>query len=227
MKLTDVRSELKKLTADNRKTIRKIRVYLESRHLNEFVFYETYSDIVGMALEYQERGQDFSEAVGMNYRDFCRSLIKSAQRQTWAERFLDDIQWIWRCGFFLIPMLYLFVLLFEDWSPARHEGAVLIAPVSYVVKYCALAMIVIVGWYLVKRAVYTSPKITFGLYLSSILLGFLLMDNLQRRFVDSSPWRIHVLVWMACALLLLVASKLAKRLVAKSVALYRGIKKNK
>ena len=60
----ELSASMKKLNKENRRVIMKMEQYMESRYINEIAGEDILADMVGMALEYQERGEPFSEAIG-------------------------------------------------------------------------------------------------------------------------------------------------------------------
>ena len=66
---------MKKLDRENRRIILKIEQYMETRYINEIACEDILSDIVGMALECQERGEPFSEAIGGDYEAYPEFFI--------------------------------------------------------------------------------------------------------------------------------------------------------
>ena len=81
------------LTRENKRIIMKIEHYLESRYINQVAGKEIMSDIVGMAIECQERGDSFAEMIGSDHEAFCRELIRNSPRQHIHERILHVLHW--------------------------------------------------------------------------------------------------------------------------------------
>ena len=51
----ELSASMKKLNKENRRVIMKMEQYMESRYINEIAGEDILADMVGMALEYQER----------------------------------------------------------------------------------------------------------------------------------------------------------------------------
>ena len=61
---SEQKKALKRVSKPNRKIILKMQRNLSTYDLNEMEHEQTISDIIGMALEYEERGESFGEAIG-------------------------------------------------------------------------------------------------------------------------------------------------------------------
>lgn len=91
--LTKIRKEIdsleKQLNDYNNIVLTDMIVYLHSSNLKEYDIQVIRKELVNMALEYQIRGQDFKEAIGCDYKEFCNELIKSAREKTLYENILE------------------------------------------------------------------------------------------------------------------------------------------
>ena len=56
---SEQKKALKRVSKPNRKIILKMQRNLSTYDLNEMEYEQTISDIIGMALEYEERGESF------------------------------------------------------------------------------------------------------------------------------------------------------------------------
>lgn len=222
-------SELKKATGqlskENRRILRKMRHYLEACYLNEVVFEETMSDLVGMALESQQRGEALDAVIGMDYRDFCRELARNAQKQSWLERILNVLLWLMWCGLLIVPALYV-VSLSRIFHTAYGENGVLNAPIPFVLKYFAVSAVIIVGWFMLRRFTYFSQTLVMSVYVCVVMAIYILMDVFAIRFLGS--WIVHIslLRWIAVFAFLILLCHGVKRLTALTIA-YRNQKKKK
>lgn len=66
-----------KLTKENEKIMRKAKRYIRTFPLSTEEIRQIEEDITGMALESQERGEDFMEVIGKPIREFCEDLVYS------------------------------------------------------------------------------------------------------------------------------------------------------
>lgn len=62
-----------KLTKENEKIMRKAKRYIRTFPLSTEEIRQIEEDITGMALESQERGEDFMEVIGKPIREFSQS----------------------------------------------------------------------------------------------------------------------------------------------------------
>ena len=85
---SEQKKALKRVSKPNRKIILKMQRNLSTYDLNEMEYEQTISDIIGMALEYEERGESFGEAIG-DCAMFCRELVTNLPFQSKGERILD------------------------------------------------------------------------------------------------------------------------------------------
>ncbi len=216
----ELKTAASRLSAENRREIRRMAVYLQAHYLNEVAYEETMSDLVGMALECQQRGEPFSSAIGTDYREFCRALIQNIPRQTPIERVLDSVQYIWYALAAVVPILYLVKLAFGNMSPAVIDGLRLTAPVPFVLKYCTVAMTLVIGLVLMRLAAYRSRKLVVTVYLAAVVFVFVAMDLLSGTFVTGYGYKITILlpVWLLIFGGLLLLCKVGKRLAAMTVA---------
>ena len=212
---------LKKLTPENRRIIRKMEVYLESRYINEFAGEEILSDIVGMALECQKRGESFSEAIGGDSEAFCRELIRNSPRQSLLERILTVFIWLFFFTLFLLPALYLIELAFPQYSPAEVQGLLYTARLSFFLKYEALLVILILGWFLVRRNAYRPMKFVIGIYVAVAMIFFLVSNTVLTFFVHDAAVTISLVVYVISVGALLGLCYLGRKLAALTVAYYR------
>lgn len=222
----ELRQAIRRLSATNRKTLRNMAAYLATRHLNEIVYEETISDLVGMAQESEQRGQPFSEVVGMDFGAFCRDLVANSPRQTWGEQLLEIMRSVLWCGLCIVPVLYA-LELFLNMDRSSHAGLVLAAPVAFLIKYTVVAVALVLGRFYVRRATYKPQRIVLTAYLVGCMLTFITMDALQSKLWLSVEFRINIAVWIGMFVVLLLLCDLAKRLIATTVAYRQSKNKNK
>lgn len=186
-----------KLTPKNKQVIKKIKYYLESHYLEEDYMQDIMSDIIGMALESQTRGEDFSETVGLDYEEFCRELVANSPRQTYIEKVFNKIISAVVCLGIVLPIMYLLGLIFR--IPAvRCESIMLVAPLAFILKYMLMVFILHIGWELGKRSVYKSQTVIVGIYIASIVLAIILSDYISMiKQVYSITVEVNMLIWFA------------------------------
>lgn len=218
------KQSLSSLCRENRRIILKIEQYLETRYINDIACEEILSDMIGMALECQERGESFSDAIGGDHEAFCKELISSSPRQSVHERVLRILHWFLLFGMLLLPGLYLIELLFAKYSPAEVDGLLYTVRLSFLLKYYLLMFVIVVGWFFVRMYTYKPTRYVFGTYFSVLMLLFLFTDAVFTFIVGQRVVTIHVIIWLLVAGILLVLCDLIKRVLAVTVA-YRRKKK--
>lgn len=120
----ELAASIKKLNKDNRRIIMKMEQYMEARYINEIACEDILADMVGMALEYQERGEPFSEVIGNDCEAFCKELVVNSPRQSPLERVLNVFRWLILFSMLLMPGLYLLELYFPRFLRRRRRGDV-------------------------------------------------------------------------------------------------------
>ncbi len=220
----EYRSLLKKLSRDNRRTIEKMRHYLETCYINEVVFEDMMCDLSGMALECEERGEKFEDSIGMDYKTFCRSLAENAKKQTFAERFFDVLRWIIYFDGIIIPLLYILYSIFGFTRPSL-DGLVLTAPAGQLLMYFSVATFTVLGYFIAKRFTYYAQTVVISSYLAAVILVFLLTDFLGDSFFDQTTVSVSIITWGIAIFALLVICYLTRRLIATNIA-YRAKNKN-
>ena len=216
------KNSLRALTKENRKTVHKIEQYLESRYINEIAGEEIISDIVGMALECQERGESFSETIGSDHELFCRELIRNSPKQFVHERILHVVHWFLLFAAFLLPGLYIIELLFSAYSPGFVKGFLYTVRLSYVLKYYVIMLVLVVGWFFVRMYNYKPTKYVFGIYFTVIILFFLFTDAILKFIVGNFIFSFNIIVWLVSLLSLLLMCDLSRRVVAMTIAYKRN-----
>ncbi len=206
------------LSPENKKTIKKMKCYLKTHHINEIVFEDIISDIIGMAIESQKRGENFSDSVGMEYETFCRELVLNSPKQSFLEKFLDTLRYLLICGLCIIPILFVIKLIFPQFAPGNTSGFRYTAPAAYILKYCIFAFITVVGWYLVRRYVYKYRPLVITIYFSVLFLYIIMSDILFVHFFKGVFFEINIILWIILFSVLLLICIGSKRLAAFTVA---------
>ncbi len=208
----------KTLYKENRKIILKIEHFLETRGINDIAGEEIISDIVGMALECQERGDSFSDMIGDDHEAFCKELIKNAPRQKLHEKILRIIQWFLLFAMLLMPSLYLIELVFPQYSPAEVEGLLYSGRLSFVMKHYLILTVLTFGTFFVRMYTYKPTKYVIGTYLAVVMTLFMFTDSVLDLIVGRRLFNVNVLLWVVCICALLIMCYLTRRIVAMSVA---------
>lgn len=205
-------SNFKLLSKENKRTVRRMQHYLETKYINEIVFENMMNDLLGMALESQARGESLQNTIGMDYKTFCQELADNAKKQTPAERVLYVSQWLILFGGIIVPLLYVFYAVF-GFSKPSITGVYLTAPTKQLFMYLSVATTIIIGWFIVKRFTYSAQTIVFGLYLIAITGTFLLTDFLGTLLFDDTI-KINILIWIASFAAALAFVALLRRNIA-------------
>lgn len=164
------------LALENREVLNRMMRYLSSTKISVFALEDIRHDLIGMAMQAQQRGERFADALGMPERQFCDELAQNSPRRTLGE-------WV---GTSLITVLWLDLLVavlgaIVEWQPGM-----------FVVTLNILLQMVVwipaVGWvaeWLDRRNVYTDgPAKNAGLVLKLVLLvGFLAIFQFAGRVV--------------------------------------------
>lgn len=205
------------LSPENRRTLRRMARYLDSYSLNEVAFEELMSDLVGMALECQERQQPFCEAVGMDEVAFCHELVANCPRETRAERILGACSWVILWIGMVLPVMMLLEVIFT-WMPGSCEGVLYHTPLSFLLKYCTTAALLASGLFFLKRMSYYSKSLISTVYLVVFLVVFITVSEVSTRFLGAIQVSISLLVWVIVFGILLLLCYVGKRCVAMTVA---------
>ncbi len=217
---------IKKLNKENRSIITKMEQYLESRYINEVAGEEILSDIVGMAIECQERNESFLDAIGGDSEAFCRELIRNSPRQSVIERLSNVLQWLLFYCALLLPGLFLVELIFPKLSPAAIDGLVYEATLSFVLKYYVFMFVLVLGWFIVRMWTYKPMKYVFGTYLAAFMLFFLFTETVIKFFVGDSLLTVNLLVPVLVFGVLSLLCYLLKRLTAITIAYHKRKKES-
>ena len=218
---------IKKLSKENRGIIFKMETYLESRYINEVSCEDILSDIVGMALECQERNESFLTAIGGDSESFCRELIRNSPRQSFWERVTGILRWLFLYGAILLPGMYFVELIFAKWSPAEIDGLYYMVRLSFILKYYIFMFVLVTGWFIVRLCAYKPMKYVFGTYFAVFMLFFLFTEAILKFFVGDITVRLNVLIIAIVFSVLTVLCDLIRRLIAFTVAHRRQRNKDK
>ena len=214
----------KTLFRENRRIILKIEHYLETRGINDIAGEEIISDIVGMALECQERGDSFSEMIGDDHEAFCKELIKNSPRQKLYEKILRVIQWFLLFAMLLMPVLYFIELVFPLQSPADIKCLTYTVKLSFVLKYYMLLTVLTFGTFFIRMYTYKPTKYVIGTYLAAVMAAFLFADSVLDFMVGQMLFNVNILMWIMCICVLLIMCYLTRRVIAMSIAYKQGKK---
>ena len=220
----ELSASMKKLNKENRRVIMKMEQYMESRYINEIAGEDILADMVGMALEYQERGEPFPEAIGGDCEAFCRELVRNSPRQSPIERVLSVLRWLMLFSMILMPSLWLIELIFPKYSPSEADGFLFTTRAAFAIKYYILMFILVIGWFFVRMYTYKPMKYVMGTYIGIFMLFFLFTDGVLRYIVKDYVISVNIIVWVAAFGAVLLLCDVLKRLAAITVA-YRKRKK--
>lgn len=221
-----VKKEAKKssrdLTKENKKIIMKIEHYLETRYINQIVSEEILSDMIGMALECQERGDSFSSMIGDDHQSFCRELVKNSPKKFIHERVLGILHWFLLFAMLLCPGLFLLELLFPSFFPGSASGLTYIVNTTYIVKYYILTLVLVLGWFFVRMNSYKPTKYLLGIWFIVFMLVFLFIDLALGRVIKDWTVNISLIVWVLTFGTALLICDLSLRITAMTIAYKRN-----
>ncbi len=212
----------RKLNQDNKKLILKMEQYLESHYINEVSGEEILSDVVGMALECQQRNESFLQAIGGDSEAFCRELIRNSPRQSVIERVMNVLRWLFFFSAFLVPGLYFIELLFPKWSPATVDGLIYEVPRSFLFKYYIITVVLIIGWFIVRMFTYKPMRYVFGIYFAVFMLFFLSTDAILNFVIGNNSLRVPIWIPTIVLAIITVVCDLIRRLTAITTAYHRN-----
>jgi len=213
---SEYKSCLAQLDPENKKLLRKIKLYVDSRHLSRVAKEDLMGDIAGMALESQKRGESFSESIG-DHEIFCRELVKNSPRATVAEEIFRILTFVFLFAALLAPFIYALDAVF-DLSGITTAGAVLSVPNAMLLKYLCVVSIAVAGWFLAFRQLYRSIVAVCVTYAVTIIVGFAVFDVFTGLIPDAPVWEINLIWWFLCFGALFALSLTANRLTAITVA---------
>ena len=225
MKQNDLHVAFSQLNAENRRTLRRMTRYLDSYSLNEVKQEELLTDLAGMALEYQQREQDFSEAVGMDEVAFCHALVANCPRETWMERMLGVLRWMVAWIGCVLPVMYVLEWVFP-WMSGVIENGFYFVPLPFLCKYCAAVISVAAGIYLFKRLTYFPRSMVWTWFVVAFLTVFITVSEVAARFMQAITVPFSLVLWLIWFGSVFALLHIAKRCVALTVA-YRQKKQEK
>ena len=214
----ELSASMKKLNKENRNIIMKMETYLESHYVNEVSCEDILSDIVGMALECQERNESFLSAIGGDSETFCRELTRNAPRQSVWERIFNALRWFFLYAAILLPGMYLVELLFAKWSPAEINGILYTVRLSFILKYYLFMFVLVAGWFIVRMCTYKPMKYVFGIYFGVFMLFFLFTDAALTFLIGSRIVTLNPIVIACIFSVLTILCDVIRRLAAFTVA---------
>lgn len=224
MKQKEQRAVRAGLSADNRRALRRIERFLDSYSLNEVTQEEVLTDLTGMALECQQRGQSFVDAVGMDEATFCHELVVNCPRETRTERVLAVLRWMTAWVGCILPVMFLLEWVFPWMSGSIADGLYYV-PLPFLCKYLAAVIPVAAGMYVFKRLTYCSRSLVWTLFAVAFLLVFITVSEVSARFMSAVILPLSLWLWLWLFGGAFAFFHIAKRCVALTVA-YRQ-KKNK
>ncbi len=222
----ELKSSWRVLTKENKKIIMKIAHYLESRYINQVAGEEIFSDIVGMALECQERGDSFADMIGSDHEAFCRELIRNSPRQHIHERVLHVLHWVLLFATFLLPGLFIVEFFMPHYFPGHVDRLIFTVKLSYILKYYIIMLVLVIGWFVVRMHTYKPTEYVLGTYFAVFMLFFLFTDGVLAFIMNDTILNINIIIWTIVVAILLVICDLTRRVIAMSIA-YAKNKSNK
>ncbi len=223
MKQNEQRAVHAQLSVENRRALRRMRRFLDSYSLNEVAQEELLTDLAGMAVECQQRGQPFSEAVGMDEAAFCHELVANCPRETWLERVLTALRWIAAWVGCILPVMMLLEWLFP-WMSGHFAEGIYYVPLPFLCKYLAAVIPVALGMCVFKRLTYHSRSLVWTLFAAVFLFVFITVSEVSARFMNTVTLPLSLWLWLWLFGGAVAFFHIAKRCVALTVA-YRQRRK--
>ena len=220
---SDYKSCLRQLDGENKKLLRKIKLYVDSRHLNRVARRDLLGDIAGMALEAQKRGENFSDTIGGDYEVFCRELVKNSPRNTVREDVFSSLTFIFLCIALIVPLIFGFSFLIESDS-VSVQGTSLTLPDAMLFKYVALTVGGVLGWFLAYSQMYRSSVGVAVIYVATLLFCIAVFDVFTGLIPNAPKWTVNVIWWALSFGGLSLLSLMMNRLISMTIA-YRQQKK--
>ena len=213
---SEQKKALKRVSKPNRKIILKMQRNLSTYDLNEMEYEQTISDIIGMALEYEERGESFGEAIG-DCAMFCRELVTNLPFQSKGERILDCSRWVFGFVGLFVPVVWI-LSFFISYMPTSSRSVYLYATTVFLVKYFIVTCVVVYGLFFVRRSVYHSQPLVWTLYFISLLFTYFAVDFLPIEHIPEVTVRINIILWCIAFSAVIAALTVAKRMIARKYA---------
>ena len=220
---SDYKTCLRQLDGENKKLLRKIKLYVDSRHLNRVARHDLLGDIAGMALEAQKRGENFSDTIGTDYEVFCRELVKNSPRNTLGEDVFSVLTFVFLCTGLIVPLIFAFSFVFEA-SSVAVDGALLTLPDAMLFKYVALTAAGVLGWFLAYSQMYRSSVGVAVIYVTTLLFCIGVFDVFTGMIPNAPKWTVNVIWWALSFGALSLLCLTVNRLISITIA-YRQQKK--
>ncbi len=217
MKRNELRTVRTQLTSENRRSLRRIERFLDSYSLNEVTQEEVLMDLTGMALECQQRGQLFSEAVGMDEAVFCHELVANCPRETCTERVLAVLRWMTAWIGCVLPVMFLLECMFP-WMSGEIADGLYHVPLPFLCKYLAAVIPVATGMYVFKRFTYLSRSLVWTLFVAAFMFVFITVSEVSARLMSTVTLPLSLWLWLWLFGGAFAFFHIAKRCVALTVA---------
>ncbi len=214
----EYKSCYKQLNEENKRLLKKICLYVESRYLNEVAENELLVDIAGMALESQKRGESFRDVIGNDYESFCKELTKNSPRRSKVEGCFLILAWVLAVMGAMLPLLSLWEWIAPHLSPAHMVDGVLMTPAAHLLKYLVFSAAAVCGWFFAFRYNHKTQTGVIVVYLSVLFFGFFVFNIFTHWMPESPVWSISAPLWILVFAVLVGTSLLAKRVAALTVA---------
>lgn len=215
---------LRQLDGENKKLLRKIKLYVDSRHLNRVARRDLLGDIAGMALEAQKRGENFSDTIGTDYEVFCKELVKNSPRNTVREDVFSVLTFVFFFTGLIVPLIYAFSLLSGSASVSTN-GAELTLPDAMLFKYVALTAGGVLGWFLAYSQMYRSSVGVAVIYVATLVFCIAVFDVFTGMIPNAPKWTVNVIWWALSFGALCLLCLTVNRLISITIA-YRQQKKS-
>ncbi len=220
MTRSEQRAACAELSADNRRALQRIERFLDSYSINEVTQEEVLTDLTGMALECQQRGQPFSEAMGMDEAAFCHELVANCPRETRTERALAALRWMIAWVGCILPVMFLLECVFP-WMSGEITNGLYYVPLPFLCKYLAAVIPVAAGIYVFKRLTYCSRSLVWTWFAVAFLSVFITVSEVSARFMSTVTLPLSLWLWLWLFGGAFAFFHIAKRCVALTVAYHQ------
>lgn len=116
-----------KLTSTNKKILTDMIVYLRVSRIPDRQVEHIRQDLLHMILDAQERGEDISSVIGMDYKVFCDEIIANAASKTLMDKVRESIAIIFSC----IAVLLFIQLIFSGFLVSWVRSGFSLTEVSF------------------------------------------------------------------------------------------------
>lgn len=201
-----------KLSESENKDMIKIVAYLRGSHLSDMDQELVRQDILDMVLSAKERGEEMSQAIGTDYKQFCDDIIAEIKPKSQKDKIKDTLSMVSMS----VSILILIKMIFFSAELIRRvilkQSFNLNVPIQYL-DILFTVIIVAASWVIVEAILRDAfdekdkrTKIIVALTLIATIVGFGLLYGSQ--IGTGTVFEINLIVGYFLAALLFVISKI-------------------